>query len=298
MSRTTTWNTIGTEVNTAKSVEDVLALSGLDYQVEKVPVFLEDGTQVPNLCCTKKVGTDEVFGPVGSRYEIVQNLDAFNFVNDFVDEGMEFVKAGETSSIVYIIAKFPERYVLDDKVTPYLIFQNSHSLASAVRFTISPLRIVCQNQFNWAFQNASNKVSIRHTITASDKLIEAKNNLLMVDEYLNNFEYNAQILADMHVDNSQVIDIMNYTFTPEDPESERSIKIAEEKKDRFFEAYNADDNANFKNTAWGLVNAYSDFITHRPMVRHTESAYANRFVETTLGNDNISRFVDIINDVA
>lgn len=296
--RTTTWNTVGTEVQTANNVHEVLDLAGLNYEVEKVPAYLEDGTQIPNLCCTKKVGTNDIFGPVSSKYEIIQNEDAFSFVNNFVSDGMEFVKAGEAGNIVYIIAKFPDRFILDDAITPYLIFQNSHAQASAVRFTISPLRVICQNQFNWAFSNASNKVSIRHTITANDKLIAARDNLLMVDNYLNQFATNAELLANNHIDDSAIARVVDTVFAPEDHTSPRSIKIAEEKKSLFYQAYNTDDNTNFRNTTWGLVNAYSDYITHRPMLRDSQKAYENRFIETTLGADNISRFVDIVEDVA
>lgn len=296
--RQATWSMVGENVERASGIAEVLEMADLNYEVEKVPVFLEDGTPVPNLCCTKKVGTDEIFGPVSSKYEVVQNMDAFQFVDSFVPEGMEFVKAGEAGNTVYIIARFPERYVLGDEVEPYLIFQNSHSLASAIRFTISPLRILCQNQFNWAFSNASNKVSIRHTLTASDRLIEARENLLQVNEYLNAFDKAAEELAAVSITAAGYNRIVESIFRPEDPESQRSIAAAQEKMALFHTAYNEDDNANFRGTAWGMVNAYSDYLTHRPMLKDTDTARANRFLDTTLGADSMSRFVSAIRDMA
>lgn len=56
----------------------------------------------------------------------------------------------------------------------------------------------------------------------------------------------------------------------------------EEKKEALMAAYKADDNANFVGTQWGLINAYSDFITHRPLRKEDSTALANRFVKTTL----------------
>ena len=71
--RTATWNQVGTTTKTATSVEEALKISHLDYTVEKVPVYLENGTPIPGAFCTKKEGTDETFGVVGSQFEVIQN---------------------------------------------------------------------------------------------------------------------------------------------------------------------------------------------------------------------------------
>lgn len=42
--RTATREAVGSNISAATSVEEALKISGLDYTVEKVPVFLEDGT--------------------------------------------------------------------------------------------------------------------------------------------------------------------------------------------------------------------------------------------------------------
>ena len=182
MTRTATWNRIGTAISKAQNVEEALNIANLNYEVEKVPVFLENGFQVPGAFATKKVGMEDTFGVVGEKYEVVQNLEAFNFVDTLIPEGMKFIKAGETTKMIYIIASLPDTYILDDKVTPYLIFQNSHCGKSTLRATITPLRIICQNQFNWAFRKASNKITIRHTRSAKERLEAAKSILLHVGE--------------------------------------------------------------------------------------------------------------------
>lgn len=295
MTRTTTWNKIGTQISKANTVEEALNIANLNYTVEKVPVFLENGLKVPGAFATKKVGTDDTFGMVGEKYEIVQNLEAFNFVDTLLPEGMKFIKAGETPKMVYIIASLPDTYILNDKVTPYLIFQNSHCGKSTLKATITPLRIICQNQFNWAFRKASNKISIRHTRSAKEKLETAKDILVHNSEYLDQFKLEAEKLATTKITKNQLDTIIQTTFPILPEANTKSITNTEEKRERFLLAYNAEDNQNFKGTAWGLVNAYSDFITHKELQKETISAMENHFIKTTLKGEGIGSFISILN---
>ena len=295
MARTTTWNKIGTPISQAKTIEEALNIANLNYTVEKVPVFLENGLKVPGAFATKKVGTDETFGVVGDKYEIIQNEEAFNFVDTLLPEGMKFIKAGETPKMVYIIASLPDTYILDDKVTPYLIFQNSHCGKSTLRATITPLRIVCQNQFNWAFRKASNKITIRHTSSAKGKLETAKDILLRNSEYLDQFKLEAEKLAATPITKHQLDTVIQSTFPIAADATPLSIARAEEKREKFLLAYNAEDNQNFTGTAWGLVNAYSDFITHKDLKKSTPSAMENHFIKTTLKGEGIGSFIHTLN---
>ena len=297
MTRTATWNRIGTAISKAQNVEEALSIANLNYEVEKVPVFLENGFQVPGAFATKKVGMEDTFGVVGEKYEVVQNLEAFNFVDTLIPEGMKFIKAGETTKMIYIIASLPDTYILDDKVTPYLIFQNSHCGKSTLRATITPLRIICQNQFIWAFRKASNKITIRHTRSAKERLEAAKSILLQNSEYLDQFKLEAEKLATTKISKGQLDAVIQTTF-PISPEANaKSITKIEEKREKFLLAYNAEDNQNFKGTAWGLVNAYSDFTTHKELRKETETAMENHFIKTTLKGEGLTPFIQNLNTI-
>ena len=297
MTRTATWNRIGTAISKAQNVEEALNIANLNYEVEKVPVFLENGFQVPGAFATKKVGMEDTFGVVGKKYEVVQNLEAFNFVDTLIPEGMKFIKAGETSKMIYIIASLPDTYILDDKVTPYLIFQNSHCGKSTLRATITPLRIICQNQFNWAFRKASNKITIRHTRSAKERLEAAKSILLQNSEYLDQFKLEAEKLATTKISKGQLDAVIQTTFPILPEANAKSITKIEEKREKFLLAYNAEDNQNFKGTAWGLVNAYSDFTTHKELRKETETAMENHFIKTTLKGEGLTPFIQNLNTI-
>lgn len=288
--RTATWEAVGSNISAATSVEEALKISGLDYTVEKVPVFLEDGTPIPGAFCTKKEGTNDTFGVVGSQFEIIQNQGALSFVDNLVSEGLTFVKAGENHKMLYLIGKLPSIEVLGDEVTPYLIFQNSHNGSTTLKATIAPLRIVCQNQFNLTFRKAVNKISLRHTKSIKGRLHTAQQVLLQNTEYLSEFQKQALGLAQEKVSKKQVDTLLDGIFEIKPEFNPTKVRRMEEKRDRFLSAYQADDNQNFLGTKWGLINAYTDFVTHKPLRKETPQALENHFIKTTL-KGSINDFV-------
>lgn len=288
--RTATWEAVGSNISAATSVGEALKISGLDYTVEKVPVFLEDGTPIPGAFCTKKGGTNDTFGVVGSQFEIIQNQEALSFVDNLVSEGLTFVKAGENHKMLYLIGKLPSIEVLGDEVTPYLIFQNSHNGSTTLKATIAPLRIVCQNQFNLTFRKAVNKISLRHTKSIKGRLHTAQQVLLQNTEYLSEFQKQALGLAREKVSKKQVDTLLDDIFEIKPEFNPTQVRRMEEKRDSFLSAYQADDNQNFLGTKWGLVNAYTDFVTHKPLRKETPQALENHFIKTTL-KGSINDFV-------
>lgn len=288
--RTTTWHAIGKDVQECKNMEQVLKASGLDYDVEKRPIFtypdIEDnGTRmiIPNRFVTTRKIDGHTYDVVSDKFEIVQNRDAFDFVN-FMGEDLQFEKAGETASgMVYIIGKLPEVNVLGDKFVPHVIFKNGFDGKHKIMAAITPLRIVCQNQFNFAFKNTANAITIRHVGNAEAKLEEAKETLKMCADYMSELTTMAEHFAGMKITDQQMERVVKYLFPiPEDtainPYKRKSL---EDSRAKFLKAHQQEDNANFRGTAWGLVNAYTDFITHKEPAGKRDDRFEGKFVNTT-----------------
>lgn len=288
--RTATWTNIGSDIRKASTVQEALELSGLNYTVEKVPVYLDNGLQVPGAFCTKREDSDVTYGVVGSQFEIVQNIEGFDFINNMVPEGLKFLKAGENKKFIYIIAQLPSIDVLGDEVAPHIIFQNSHSGSTTLKATIAPLRIVCENQFNMTFKKANNKISLRHTKSIKGRLHTAQEVLIQSSEYLSEFQKSALLMAQKKVSKSQVDDLMDKIFYIKEEFTPTQVRRVEEKRDKFLKAYQAEDNQNFIGTQWGLVNAYTDFVTHKELRKDTPQALENHFIKSTL-KGSINDFV-------
>lgn len=291
--RTSTFATIGTDISSCKSSLEVLDTANLNYNVVKKAIKYEGAEEGSYLDYTDKVltvneSTGKVYGVVSNKYEICQNRDAFSFI-DYIGndiEGFEYVKAGEisnarTQGLIYVIAKIPDITLLGDAVTPYIIFQNSHDGMGSVKATISPLRIICQNQFNVAFREAPNTVRVVHSSKMDSRLIVARNMMKEVGSYMQTFEATAENLATKKVTHDQIISIFNDVFKY-DPEkmSNRQVTNFEMNRAEFLSCYNANDNQNFVGTAWGVMNGAADYLTHHQGQRKTSTEAM--FVNTTL----------------
>lgn len=296
ITREATWNKVGTDIREANSVKEALQISGLDYEVVKAPIYLSNGHRIKDQFATKKKGTDEVFGIVGKDYTIVQNEEAFSFVDGIISEGLTFVKAGETSYMNYIIASLPEQYILDDKFKPYIIFQNSHAGATTLKVAICPLRIICQNQFTMAFRNSENKISIRHSSSIHEKMDEAQHILQFNAEYMDSFNKMANKMAANKIGDEKALDIIDKYFLVDDNASTRKVNSNEEKKAILLNAYNAEDNQNFRGTQWGLINAFSDYITHLDPARKTNKSNISKFVNVTFNNGLMNNFINMVQE--
>lgn len=288
--RTATWSNIGYDIRKANTVEEALKLSHLDYTVEKVPCFLADGTPIPGAFCTKKENSLETFGVVGKEFSIIQNIEGFDFINALVGEGLTFLKAGENRKMVWIIGQLPTIEVLGDKVTPHIIFQNSHGGNTTLKATIAPLRIICQNQFNLTFRKADNKISLRHTSSIKERLHTAETVLAQNSIYLDEFKKKAEEMASTKISKAKVDSFLDSIFEVKSDFNPTKVKAVEEKRARFLAAYQAEDNQNFIGTQWGLVNAYTDYVTHKPLKKDTSTALENHFIKSTL-KGSINDFV-------
>lgn len=301
MERNSTFATLGIDISRANSIQTALADANLDYFVEGKEVFYEfDGNkiQIPNVMTPVRLTDKHSYGVVGSSYGIVQNAEAFAFV-DYINAPITFVKGGETSNgMVYIISKLESVNILGDEFTPYVLFRNSFNGRYALSACICPLRIVCQNQFNISFRETNNTINIKHTINASDKMKEAQKVLAGTVNYLDTLKKKAEELASQGISRSDKKTIIEALFPINDKMTDRQKAVITNKILAFESALNREDNRAFKGTAWGIVNAYTDFITHEEPIRKTETAVENRFVSVTFDPKIMDRVLSVVKAVA
>ena len=292
--RTSTFANIGTDVSRETNLEGVLGASGLDYNVITEPIFYNadpNGTSqlvVPNRVLTMREDTRTPIGVVSDTYKVCQNRDAFDFI-DAIHDDIQFVKAGETGShLVYIIAKLNRVKVLGDEITPYVIFQNSHTGLGSIKATITPLRIVCQNQFNLSFNKSPNTVRIIHSNSMESRLDQAREMLGDVAHYMTTFDEQANTLATMHVQDKDAVAAFYRVFKYDPAKmSERQKVTFDDKLMQFLTAYKADDNQNFVGTAWGILNGAADYLTHNT---HPRAPQDNKFVDVSINSTLLNQF--------
>lgn len=262
--RLATWSRIGTTLDTA-SVSDALKLAALDFTVTKEPIQSASG--IVDESHVMAVANGKSLGIVSKKYEMVQNEDAFKFV-DCISDQIRFKKAGIThDGMIYLIGKLPESEILGDKFEPYVIFRNSFNGKYQLSAAITPLRIVCENQFNFAFKEADNTILIRHSSKISDRMTEATNVLKGVATYMTALGKQAESLSKISLTAGQINRTVDLLFPLPVANGDGRIAAVNQKKESFMQMLDADDNANHRNTAWGIINAYTDYLTHKRSTR-------------------------------
>lgn len=287
--RRSPWNKLGTTVTEAVSSAEAIHLAGLDWKVEPQNVYTENGIKIEGYSANVRNTDGRALGIVGSRYQIVQNEEAFNFTDDLIGEGVTYETAGsfKNGKSIWLLAKMPQRYdILGDEVTPYIVFINSHDGSGAVRVAMTPIRVVCNNMLNMALKSAKRTWSARHTGAIEVKLQEARQTLKFADEYmkatqqtfedlykikLNEFEVR-QVIADIVPINEHV---MNKT------QIDNQEKIRADILYRFKEAPDLKDR---ESTGARFIQAVADTVTHIEPFRKTANWQENRFKKAIEGN--------------
>lgn len=294
ITRKNTFSNIGNEIIGSTSVDEALKLGNLDYEVEKQPIYLSDGTMIKDRMATVR-DDGHIYDIVSDQYKVIQNRDAFSFI-DYMSDDIKFEKVGETKSgMIYLIASLEKMRILGDDYQPYLIFRNSHNGKYQLQATICPLRIVCQNQFNIAFKESPNTITIRHSSLAEVRLKEATEVLKGTADYMKQLNIRAEKWANTKIDNFKIKQIINDLFPLDTTMKDFQFQRIEEQRSLFINAYHAQDNGNFRNSMWGLINAYSDFITHKNPLRNTETAQENQFIAVTFDPSIMKKFINIVN---
>lgn len=186
------WHNLGQVISDYPTSAEAIKHAGLDYQVEKRPLFTYDSEnhhgntdliipeiQVPNYYATVRTDTEQVLGVVGNDYEVIQNVNAFEFFDAIVGgkDGILYETAGALGDgeRIFITAKLPDyiRVGKNDLIEQFLFLTTSHDGYGSITAAFTPVRIVCANTLNAAMNNHSNAIKIRHTASANDRLKQA-----------------------------------------------------------------------------------------------------------------------------
>ena len=273
------WHGLGTKVDEAPTSADALRLAGLDWTVEQKNIQLCGGAKIQNFKANVRSSDGQVLGIVGDRYKVVQNSEAFSFTDDIIGGDVRYETAGSLNGgrKIWSLAKLPETEIAGDKTEPYMCFSNTHDGSGAVRVCMTPIRVVCNNTLNLALDSAKRAWSVRHTGDLNNKMHEARVCLKMANAYMGALAERANRLANTTVTRDQLNMILDELFPIDETSTEREKQGVKKLRDEFMVCYFAPDILKFRNTAWGVVNAMSDMITHNAPRRKTENYRENNW---------------------
>ena len=292
------WHGLGTRVMEAPDSKGALELAGLNWKVLQEPIYTTEGELICGYKANVRDSDRKVLGVVSDRYKIVQNQEAFAFTDELLGEGVRYETAGslQGGKRVWLLARLPHEYIISgERITPYLVFFNSHEGSGAIKAALTPIRVVCQNTLNLALSTARRSWSMIHTGNIQGKMQEARDTLFMAEKYMDSLGREFETLRKKKLAEKQVREYIEILLPIEDgstPQQAKNMKrLREDLGARYFDAPDLKD---LGNNGYRFINAVSDFATHSNPLRRTVNYQENLFTRTVEGNPLIDRAYQMV----
>lgn len=214
----TPWHGLGKRVPADVSPEQMLDAAGLNWDVEKVPMFYNTDTG-PVLTKSRALirSTDKkLLTVINDSWNPVQNREAFEFFNDFVTAGdMEMHTAGSLrdGKMVWAMAQIKESFELfgGDKVEGFLLFSNPHEFGRSIDIRFTPVRVVCNNTLTMALEgHAKHAVKVNHRSQFDGDAV--KETLGIAKDRLARYKEQAMFLGQKKYKKETIIEYFNRVF--------------------------------------------------------------------------------------
>lgn len=299
------WHGLGQVVDKAMTASEAIELANLDYEVGKTTIHAkiqspdsQDMTlwqPFEDKFATFRKDTSEPLGIVGSRYEIVQNKDAFAFFDAIVDSGeaiFETAGALGKGERIFVTAKLPsDLLVKGEECNKYIILTNSHDGTSSIVAGFTTIRVVCNNTLQAAMKGLTNKVYIEHRTGAKERLSEAYKVMGIASKYMTEVDEIFNIMAKTQISDINLQKYITDVMTPE----YKSLKSEEEQeklstrfKNQVISIYDfalshpTQQTEATRGTLWGAYNAISGYYNYIQKYKNDEQ----KFTSQMFGNAN------------
>lgn len=280
--RTMMWGRIGQIfADTPRTAEQAIQEAGLDWDVELRDLGFKSVSgnhfiKAPGNFVTVRTDTEQPLGTVKSRYVPFSNRAAFAFADHLVDgAGASFESAWSmlNGKVVGLTMKLPATVTVggDDSFGSYLMLRTSHDGSSAIKLAVSTVRMACLNQFNVTLRSAKRAWSIHHTRRASEQVQQAREALELAFAYDEAFEQAMEKLLATPITTERAKPLITSTL--------RSQRVSEETADKVTSLIlgNLEHSATIpddqRNTAYGLLNASTEYFDHIRTYRDPMAAF-------------------------
>ena len=282
------WHGLGELMPAGQTVEQWQKAAGMDYQIKRGRVRYATELLGPNASVSElqvfddkvvlfRSDTGAALGLVSESYKVVQPAAVLEFFREWADKGgMTIESAGCLfgGKRYFATAKLGDAVSVDggrDKIVPYALLSTSAdgSLATECRWTT--VRTVCNNTLSLALRaNAAFKVSHRSVFNPDDAraAVEAAN------EEFGAFMQSARTLAKVKME-QDIAEAMTVKLLMKSSEEVARESAAFDKIMSLFNGQGKGSNfESAHDTAWGWLNAVTEYADHHVRARTEENRKA------------------------
>lgn len=301
---------VGRPIQGATNLEEAIVQSGLDYEVQKLPIFFNPRigrtpkmTKIPDRYVVYRTDNYTPMGVVGKKYEILQNREAFNFLDSLIAGGAMFETAGTyglNGAKSFISISTQKIKVLDDDIQPYIVLTNSFDGTGTVKVSFSPIRVFCSNTLALISKKVKslhlNSLSVRHTKSMAIAMEQGKEILFQNTQYLETLKSISELLAVTPFSEEAFKKMCEVFYPIDNNQTKKAVTMNTEMLEELFRAYKQDDLGNFSGTAYRAFQAISDFESHKTSQRSTDRENERGLVMAVNGMPILTQALEYIMD--
>jgi phage/plasmid-like protein (TIGR03299 family) len=280
------WHGLGNQLTQKQPIEIWQREAGMDWQIQDSPVhFKADsigplGTihSFPEQKVLFRSDTKAPLSVVSSRYQIVQPREVLEFYRDLSEvSGYELETAGvlKGGRKFWALARTGQSAVLkgNDEVSGYLLLATSCDGTLATTATPTTVRVVCNNTLTIALDGACRSIKVPHNTRFDPQAV--KKQLGIAVSQWDEFMYRMRNLAERKVQWHEAMgffmnvlcDVQPNSAMPQVLPNERALR----KVQSLYEGQGKGSTlASANGTAWGLLNAVTEYVDHERRARSTE----------------------------
>lgn len=264
---------LGTDITAATDAADALRIAGLDWDLVDTPaddltILSEDGVtlgRMPGRRLISRSDSDVILAAVGSRYETINNYEAFSLADDAQALGAQFAHAGEIDHgrTTFMTMTIPEASVRVAGVDPIdfgFYLRTSNGGAGAATWSVSARRLVCTNGMEIGLKGSTRSFSIRHSAGAPHKLELARKAVQDAMSYAKTFAAHAEQLAGDRMSIREFTDYIDTLCPKPDEDRKAATTKWENRRSSMLELFTAaDTQEEIRGTRWAALNAVSEY---------------------------------------
>ena len=280
----TPWHGLGNRLAPKQPIEVWSREAGMDWKILSSPVCYQPKGELPSPLhfddhqVLYRSDTSAPLSVVSGRYQVVQPSEVLEFFRDLTEaSGFELETAGilKQGKKFWALARTGQSALLkgSDAVNGFLLLATSCDGSLATIAMPTTVRVVCNNTLAIALSNSVGAVKVPHR-TAFDANAVKRQLGIAVSQW-DGFMARMKALADRRVKTTEaqryitrvICDVAPSSPLPSTLSNERALKRIEE---LFSGSGRGAELAAAKGTAWGLMNAVTEFVDHERRARSQE----------------------------
>jgi len=292
------WHGLGFKINAEASIQEWRTAAGLDWEIKKGGLVMraEDGALVDasdlNRSILYRSDTHARLSIMStSGHHVVQPDEILSFIGDSVKAmGWKMETAGSLKGgrKIWALANIGEEAEVGkgDKVKGYLLAATACDGSMASEFIFTSVRVVCDNTLHMAVDGSIKeakgdgaRVKVYHYNSLN--VAAVKQQLGIATSVWSGFIERAKTLSRINLSDKKAVQILRSVYAPEEKQVEGEV-ISDEQflkenatARRVLELYQGAGIGmqlkTARDTAWGLVNATTEFYDHTSKTRSTDN---------------------------